>query len=75
MDHSITTQDLESRSRSEHKMSSAKAQDDIEPLAVPLWPDTGRALGLGKNRTYDLGLKRARSLPFHSVVPSGYQCG
>lgn len=25
----------------------------IEALARPLWPDTGKALGLGRNATYD----------------------
>jgi excisionase family DNA binding protein len=25
----------------------------IEKLAVPLWPDAGKALGLGKSRTYE----------------------
>jgi excisionase family DNA binding protein len=25
----------------------------IEPLTQPLWPDTGRQLGLGRNATYD----------------------
>lgn len=29
------------------------AKTDLEALAVPLWPDAGRALGLGKNRTYE----------------------
>jgi hypothetical protein len=28
------------------------AETNIEPLAIPVWPDAGRALGLGKNRTY-----------------------
>ena len=26
--------------------------NDVEPLVMPLWPDTGQALGLGKNSTY-----------------------
>jgi hypothetical protein len=26
---------------------------EIEPLAYPLWPDTGKALKLGRNGTYD----------------------
>ncbi|MBV9859870.1 MAG: DNA-binding protein [Alphaproteobacteria bacterium] len=25
----------------------------IERLTVPLWPDAGQALGLGRNSTYD----------------------
>jgi hypothetical protein len=24
----------------------------VEPLVIPLWPETGQALGLGKNSTY-----------------------
>jgi len=28
--------------------------DKIESLVVPLWPDAGRALRLGKNTTYEL---------------------
>ena len=27
--------------------------DKPTKLAVPLWPDTGQALGLGRNATYD----------------------
>jgi Helix-turn-helix domain len=30
-------------------------------LAVPLWPDVGKALGLSKNRTYDAA--RAGEIP------------
>jgi hypothetical protein len=30
-------------------------------LVMPLWPDTGRALGLSKNATYDAA--RAGSIP------------
>jgi len=25
----------------------------IEPLTLPVWPDAGRLLGLGRNATYD----------------------
>ena len=32
-----------------------------EPLAIPLWPDAGRALGLGKTRTYESA--RAGEIP------------
>jgi hypothetical protein len=27
--------------------------DEQEPLVAPLWPDTGKALGLSRNATYD----------------------
>jgi len=27
--------------------------DDTGPLVMPLWPETGQALGLSKNATYD----------------------
>jgi hypothetical protein len=44
-----------------------KRDDEVdEPLAMPLWPDTGRLLGLGKNRTYDSA--RAGEIP---TVPFG----
>ena len=26
---------------------------EIERLTVPVWPDVGKALGLGRNATYD----------------------
>lgn len=25
---------------------------DIQPLTIPVWPDAGRLLGLGRNATY-----------------------
>lgn len=28
------------------------AKDDL-PLTMPVWPDVGRALGLGRNATYE----------------------
>jgi hypothetical protein len=31
----------------------SRKEDSVEPLVVPLWPDAGKALGLGKNRTYE----------------------
>jgi excisionase family DNA binding protein len=33
----------------------------LEKLAVPLWPDVGKALGLSKNHTYDAA--RAGEIP------------
>jgi excisionase family DNA binding protein len=26
---------------------------EIEPLTLPVWPDAGKLLGLGRNATYD----------------------
>jgi excisionase family DNA binding protein len=26
---------------------------EIEPLTMPVWPDAGRMLGLGRNATYE----------------------
>jgi excisionase family DNA binding protein len=34
-------------------MGKNQAGEGVEALAIPLWPDAGKALGLGKNRTYD----------------------
>ena len=33
----------------------------LDKLAVPLWPDVGKALGLSKNHTYDAA--RAGEIP------------
>jgi excisionase family DNA binding protein len=33
----------------------------LEKLAVPLWPDAGKALGLSRNHTYDAA--RAGEIP------------
>ena len=33
----------------------------LDKLAVPLWPDVGKALGLNKNHTYDAA--RAGEIP------------
>jgi hypothetical protein len=38
----------------EHSPARAGKEGSLEPLAVPLWPDAGKALGLGKNKTYEL---------------------
>jgi excisionase family DNA binding protein len=29
------------------------ADEQIERLTIPVWPDAGKALGLGRNATYD----------------------
>jgi hypothetical protein len=34
--------------------STASREESLEQLAVPLWPTAGKALGLGKNKTYEL---------------------
>jgi excisionase family DNA binding protein len=31
---------------------NAPKEDDLERLAVPLWPTAGKALGLSRNTTY-----------------------
>jgi hypothetical protein len=33
--------------------SKEKRAPVIEPATVPLWPDAGRLLGLGRNATYE----------------------
>jgi hypothetical protein len=61
-----------------------KAQDqrEIEPLVYPLWPETGQALGLSRNATYDAARKgdiptvpfgRLRRVPawFHKKLRDG----
>jgi len=30
----------------------SRKENEIEPKAVPLWPDAGRMLGLGRGTTY-----------------------
>jgi excisionase family DNA binding protein len=42
-------------------MDATDHKDDVERLTLPLWPDVGRALGLGKNRTYESA--RAGEIP------------
>jgi hypothetical protein len=46
-----------------HYMLKTKAGDIIggDPLVAPLWPETGQALGLSKNATYDAA--RAGTIP------------
>ena len=31
----------------------AKTEVSADPLVLPLWPETGQALGLSRNATYD----------------------
>jgi hypothetical protein len=34
--------------------SEIREKSVLEPLAVPLWPTAGKALNLGKNKSYEL---------------------
>ena len=29
------------------------SDQDIQSMTIPVWPDTGKLLGLGRNATYD----------------------
>jgi hypothetical protein len=35
------------------KQAKNEAATHKQPLVLPLWPDTGKALGLSRNATYD----------------------
>jgi hypothetical protein len=35
------------------RKGKGEMDDPIEKLVLPLWPDTGKALGLSRNATYD----------------------
>lgn len=35
------------------RKNAAAKPEKVEALVMPLWPDAGRALGLGRNATYE----------------------
>jgi|COG998Drversion2_1049125.scaffolds.fasta_scaffold3907496_1 hypothetical protein len=52
-----------------------KNVNDIESLTVPLWPDAGRLLGYGKEKTYREARKgniKTLPIPGKQMVPKAW---
>ncbi len=48
------TDKLAPSSTDEAMMSTDDTKKEPEPLCIPLWPDTGKLLGIGRGLTYEM---------------------